>query len=177
MSKIAQDTVTAKTNFGFVTATETRALTFAGRGGNIPDGQGCFVDEIVVTDNFNVTSVTVTLNNFVHTWVGDLAVRLRHRESGTVVELFRRPGQPKFSSSGYNSDLNGDYSFSYNSTSNFELAASKNTEIPTGNYASTGDLSAFRGLASSGTWQLMINDYSAGDSGSLGSWNLELGWG
>lgn len=177
MSKIAQDTTTTKANLGFVTATETCALTFLGSGGNIPDGHGCFVNEIVVTDNFNITNVTVTLNNFVHSWVGDLAVRLRHRESGKVVELFRRPGQPKFSSSGYNSDLNGDYSFNDHFTSNFEAAASKNTEIPSGNYASTGNFSAFRGLSSSGTWQLMINDYSAGDSGSLGSWNLELGWG
>ncbi len=162
---------------GIVTATEARALTFVGSGGNIPDGNGSFQDEIVVTDNFKVGSVTVTLKDLSHTWVGDLAVRLRHLETGTVVDLFRRPGQPKFSSSGYSNDLKGDYSFGDRFTDNFEAVAAENSIIPSGNYASTQSLSVFRGLPSAGTWQLIINDYSAGDSGSFEAWTLELGWG
>ncbi len=174
MSKTISNASTA--TVGFVTTTEARALTFVGNGGNIPDGNGIFQDEIIVTDNFKVSNVTVTLKNFVHTWVGDLAVRLRHVETGTVVDLFRRPGQPKFSSSGYSNDLNGDYSFGDHFTGNFEVAAAGNSVIPSGKYTSVQSLLAFRGLSSAGTWQIIINDYSAGDSGSLGAWTLELGW-
>lgn len=174
MSK--SNAATATVGFEIVT-TETCALTFVGSGGDIPDGNGSFQDEIIVADNFNVTHVTVTLKNLIHTWVGDLAVRLRHLESGTVVELFRRPGQPKFSSSGYSNDLNGDYSFSDQFTANFEAAAAENIIIPSGQYAPVQSFSVLRNLQSAGTWQLIINDYSAGDSGSLGSWSLELGWG
>lgn len=155
--------------------TETRLSTFSGRGGNIPDGRGAFQDEITVTDNFTITEVSVTLNDFVHTWVGDLIVRLRHVESETVVELIRRPGQPQFSSSGFSSDLKGDYTFNNHSHQDFEKVAGANSIIPSGNYTSNQSLSSFNGLSSAGTWQLLINDISAGDSGSLGSWTLALG--
>jgi hypothetical protein len=121
--------------------------------------------------------VTVTLKDLVHTWVGDLVVRLRHLETDTVVELFRRPGQPHFSSSGYSNDLNGDYSFSAHNSDRFELAAATNAVIPSGKYASIQSLCAFNGLPSTGTWRLIINDCSAGDSGSLGAWSLNLAWG
>ncbi|HEY9602423.1 MAG TPA: proprotein convertase P-domain-containing protein [Allocoleopsis sp.] len=150
------------------------ALTLVGKGGNIPDGSGSFQDDIIVTENFTIADVTVTLNDIVHTWVGDLVVRLRHVETQTIVELFRRPGQPKFSSSGYSNDLKGNYSFSDRFTNDFEKAAGSNSVIPSGNYTSLQSLSAFRGLPSAGTWRIIINDYSAGDSGSLGSWQLDL---
>jgi subtilisin-like proprotein convertase family protein len=157
------------------TTTNADTLTFVGSGGNIPDGIGSFQDDIIVTDNFRITDVTVTLKDLVHSWVGDLVVRLRHLETETVVELFRRPGQPHFSSSGYSNDLNGDYSFNDHNPNNFEVAAGKNAVIPSGNYASIQSLSAFSGISSAGTWRLTINDCSAGDSGSLGSWSLNLG--
>lgn len=177
MSKIISDAPTTTMSFGIVTTTEACALTFVGSGGDIPDGNGSFQDEIIVTDNFNITDVTVTLQNLVHTWVGDLAVRLRHLESDTVVDLFRRPGKPKFSSSGYSSDLKGDYAFNDHFSADFEVTAADKGVIPSGNYASAESLSAFRGLSSAGTWQLIINDYSAGDSGCVGSWSLTLKWG
>jgi hypothetical protein len=159
------------------TITKAHVSTFVGGGGDIPDGIGSFQDDIIVTDNFLITDVTVTLNNLVHTWVGDLSVRLRHLETGAVVDLFRRPGQPQFSSSGYSNDLNGNYSFNNHYTVNFEDAAGKNAVIPSGNYACAESFCAFEGLSAEGTWRLIINDCSAGDSGSLGSWKLKLGWG
>ncbi|HEY9669270.1 MAG TPA: hypothetical protein V6C91_20835 [Coleofasciculaceae cyanobacterium] len=158
------------------TTRNTRVSTFTGCGGNIPDGHGSFQDDIVVTDKFKVTDVTVTLENLAHTWVGDLIVRLRHLETDTVVELFRRPGQPHFSSSGYCNDLNGDYSFNDRYAYPFDVAAATNSVIPTGNYTSLQSLSVFNGLLSAGTWRINITDCSAGDSGSLGSWRLDLGW-
>lgn len=159
------------------TTTNAHVSIFLGGGGNIPDGIGSFEDDIIVTDNYLITDVTVTLNNLVHSWVGDLSVRLRHLETGTVVDLFRRPGQPKFSSSGYSNDLKGDYSFNDHYTANFEDAAGKNAVIPSGNYTCAESFSVFEGLSAEGTWRLIINDCSAGDSGSLGSWKLNLAWG
>lgn len=176
MSKLIQNTATAVLGVKVATTADTHTSTFVGNGGSIPDGSGSFQDDIIVTENFNITDVTVTIKGLVHTWVGDLVVRLRHLETGTVVELFRQPGQPQFSSSGYSSDLKGDYSFNDNFNIDIEAAAAQSPIIPSGNYASLQSLSAFCGQMSAGTWQLIINDCSAGDSGSLGSWSLNLGW-
>jgi subtilisin-like proprotein convertase family protein len=176
MSKLIQNAPTATVGHEFTTTTEAYTSTFVGRGGNIPDGRGSFQDEIIVTDNFNITDVTVTLQDFVHTWVGDLVVRLRHLESGIVVDLFRRPGQPQFSSSGYSNDLKGNYSFNDRFDIDFEAAVGQHPVVPGGGYASLESLSAFQGLSATGTWQLTINDCSPGDSGAIGSWSLNLGW-
>ncbi|NEP12637.1 MAG: hypothetical protein F6K14_21000 [Symploca sp. SIO2C1] len=148
--------------------------TFVGKGGNIPDGIGSFQDEIVISEDFRITDVSVTLKDIVHTWVGDLSVRLRHLETNTVVDLFQRPGQPQFSSSGYCNDLKGDYSFSDCSNSNFEHTAGTHPVIPSGVYASLQSLSVFNGMSGSGTWQLIIKDSSAGDSGCLSGWSLNF---
>ena len=174
MSQLIQNAPTASAAVAVATTPKVHTSTFVGRGGDIPDGNGSFQDDIVVTDNFRVTNVTVTLKDLTHTWVGDLSVRLRHLETETVVDLFRRPGQPHFSSSGYSNDLNGDYSFNDHNSRDFEKAAGSHAVIPSGNYTGAGSLSAFSGLLAAGTWRLTINDCSAGDSGSLGSWSLEL---
>jgi subtilisin-like proprotein convertase family protein len=176
MSTTIQETriATATVDFNLSTPQNTQVSAFVGKGGNIPDGRGSFQDDIVVTEDFKVTDVTVTLENLVHTWVGDLTVRLRHLESDTVVELFRRPGQPHFSSSGYSNDLNGNYIFSDSNSCKFQEAAGENSVIPGGNYAPLQSLSSFNNLSSAGTWRLIITDCSAGDSGSLGSWSLNL---
>lgn len=167
-------TATATVDFNQPTTQKAPISTLLGKGGNIPDGQGSFQDDLVVTDNFKIAQVSVTLEKFVHTWVGDLIVRLRHVESDTVVELFRRPGQPYFSSSGYSNDLNGDYTFNDYNTRQFQEVAGENSVIPSGNYAPVQSLSIFNNLSSAGTWRLVITDCSAGDSGSLGSWSLNL---
>ncbi len=177
MSQIIQNAPTAIVGVAIATTTNARTSTFVGRGGDIPDGRGSFQDDIIVTDNFKIADVTVTLKDLTHSWVGDLVVRLRHLETETVVDLFRRPGQPQFSSSGYSNDLKGDYSFNDHFNSSFEVAAGTNAVIPSGKYAAIDSLSAFSGLSSAGTWRLTINDYSAGDSGCIGSWSLDLGWG
>lgn len=177
MAKTIAETRTATVELNLPTTSKAHVSSFVGNGGNIPDGHGSFQDDIVVTENFCITDVTVTLENLVHTWVGDLMVRLRHLETDTVVELFRRPGQPHFSSSGYSNDLMGDYSFNDHNPYSFETAAATNTVIPSGNYTALQPLSMFEGLPATGTWRLVITDCSAGDSGSLGSWRLDLGWG
>lgn len=174
MSQIVSSTTNAINDVAFATTTSTPISTFKGHGGNIPDGHSSFQDDIIVSDNFKITEVTVTLKGFIHTWIGDLIVQLRHLETDTVVDLFRRPGQPHFSSSGYSSDLNGDYCFSDCNSCKIEAAAADNNVIPVGNYAPTNSLCAFYGLSAAGTWRLTINDCTPGDSGSLSSWELKL---
>lgn len=174
MSKLMNHASTATADVQIATTPKVQTLTFVGRGGSIPDGIGSFQDEILVTDSFKITNVTVTLQDLEHTWVGDIVVRLRHLETGIIADLFRRPGQPQFSASGYSSDLNGDYSFNDSFTSNFDTAAAENDVIPSGEYAALQPLSVFKGISSAGSWQLIINDCSAGDSGVLGSWSLDL---
>lgn len=177
MSELISNTPSTATSVSLTTTTCAHISTFKGNGGNIPDGRGCFMDDIFVEDDFKVTDVTVTLYGFVHTWVGDIVVQLRHQETDTVVDLFRRPGQPQFSSSGYSNDLNGDYSFNEHYTEDFEAVAGQKAVIPSGNYSAKGSLKAFYGLSSAGTWRLTINDYTPGDTGSFKSWQLDLGWG
>lgn len=177
MSELISNTKSTAEGIALSITTSAHLSTFNGRGGNIPDGRGTFIDDIIVKDDFRVTDVTVTFYDFFHTWIGDLVVRLHHLETETVVDLFRRPGQPQFSSTGFSHDLNGDYSFNDHNTCDFETAAFNNAVIPSGNYTSSGSLHAFYGLSATGTWRLTINDCSPGDKGSLGSWKLDLGWG
>ncbi|HBL12224.1 MAG TPA: hypothetical protein DD379_12600 [Cyanobacteria bacterium UBA11162] len=174
MSKLMNQASTATLDVQIPTSTKGITPVLVGRGGNIPDGIGSFQDEIIVTESFKISNVTVALKDLQHTWVGDIIVRLRHVETGTVVDLFRRPGQPQFSASGYSSDLNGDYSFNDAFSGNFDSAAADNDVIPSGEYTAIQPLSVFNGLSSAGTWQIIVNDCSAGDSGSLGSWMLTL---
>ncbi len=174
MSKLMNRTSTATVDAKIATSANAPTSTYSGGGGNIPDGVASFKDEIVVTEDIAIRNVTVTLQNLEHTWVGDLIAQLRHVETGVVVDLFRRPGQPQFSSSGYSNDLNGDYSFNDNYSHSFDSVAASHAVIPSGNYCATQPLSVFKGHSSAGTWQLIINDCSAGDSGSLESWTLNL---
>ncbi|MEQ9357436.1 proprotein convertase P-domain-containing protein [Coleofasciculus chthonoplastes] len=171
MSKLMNRTSTATVEAKIATSSNS---SWCGGGGNIPDGVASFKDEIVVTEDIAIRNVTVTLKNLEHTWVGDLIAQLRHVETGVVVDLFRRPGQPQFSSSGYSNDLNGDYSFNDSFSHSFDSVAASHAVIPSGNYCATQTLSVFEGRSSAGTWQLIINDCSAGDSGSLESWTLNL---
>lgn len=174
MSKLMNRTSTATVDAKVTTSTNAPVATYCGGGGKIPDGVASFQDEIVVTENMAINNVTVTLKNLEHTWVGDLIAQLRHVETGVVVDLFRRPGQPQFSSSGYSNDLNGDYTFNDQVSHSFDAVAGSHTVIPSGHYCATQPLSVFNGCSSAGTWQLIINDCSAGDSGSLESWSLNL---
>lgn len=168
-------------------ASNASAITFTGSGGSIPDSNGStpgvFSSNINVSNNFTVGDVTVTLNNLTHTWVGDLIATLTNLNTGTSVTLFNRVGSTTPSGVGDSSNLGGTYSFNNSFTGNLwtTAAALNSTQvIPSGNYFSTtvggavSPLSAFAGGSSSGTWRLRITDNSSLDTGSLGSWSLNL---
>ncbi len=143
--------------------------------------------EIEAPNASSITSViTVSLNGIIndvnvvnldipHTYVGDLSARLRS-PSGTVVELFDRPGQPEIDNFGCD-EANILASFdddAANTASDFEDSCSPSGIAISGTFQSLEMLSAFNGEESIGNWELTITDNVGADGGSLEGWALEF---
>ncbi len=176
-----------------------------GAGGNIPDATslgpvvgntnaGIFTSDINVANPGTISSFnSITLDNFSHTWVGDLVFELGHVDSGTTVIFMYRPLKVSaISGYGSDSDLNGTYTFDNDLTSTFGssdsiwLAASNNSVIPGGTYAASADvftgsaktsyqpvnLDVFAGESIAGTWELTVRDESIGDIGTFSGWQF-----
>ncbi len=190
MFRIAQIAILATATSTIVSLAPRPAQAIAIFTGNglcftIPDSNatGAFSD-IVLADNFLISDITVSLNALTHTYIGELIATLTHLDSSTTVDLFRRVGFP--ASFGDSSNLNGIYNFNDAFTGDLWAVAASLTSssnvIPGGYYFPTGAASATKvpmlttisGLPSSGTWRLRISDNSAGDTGALGSWTLNL---
>jgi hypothetical protein len=165
-------------------AAAASATNYSGNGFVIPDNNPAGVSsEIIVTESFLVSDITVTLKNLTHTWIGDLIVTLSHDETGTSQSLFYRVGSTTPNGVGDSTNLGGDYSFNDSFTGDlWAVAASlpSGGVIPSGNYFASGALSAapvsllsaFGGINAQGTWRLTISDNAGADLGSLGGWNL-----
>lgn len=67
MSQFMPNTLTATVD-AQAASTNANGLTLFGKGGNIPDGFGSFQDDIIVTENFKLNDVAVTLKGMEHTW-------------------------------------------------------------------------------------------------------------
>lgn len=161
-----------------------------GDGGGLPPvgtgGSGTdddiFCSTITVTDDFEISDITVTLNDLTHTWAGDLIITLEHVDTGTEVDLVHRVGRTGDSGFGDSSDYGADYSFNDAFTGDLwaEAAATGAGVIAGGNYFPTtvdggaSSLSDFDGESSAGDWKLTISDNASGDSGALRSWTLSL---
>jgi len=172
-----------------LTVLPASAVTFTGigTGFNIPDDNATGASSTITIptgSNFLITDITVTLNNLTHTWLGDLIANLTYVPTNTTVTLFNRIGRVSIGS-GNSSNFNGTYSFNDAFTSNiWSVAASGggNFVIPGGNYFPTGAgsgtlvpmLTSLGGSQTAGDWLLTISDNGAGDTGSLGSWTLNL---
>jgi subtilisin-like proprotein convertase family protein len=132
-----------------------------------------------------ITDVVVDLN-IEHTWVGDLIITLQHTSDGgvvTSVDLVNQPGVPE-TGFGCSGDLVTDPENKYYFSSRPDLAplgefdcpsvlvpACYNTAIENG----VNDLSIFNGLAlGDGTWELIISDNAAGDTGYVYNWSVHL---
>jgi hypothetical protein len=159
-------------------------FTGSGSGFSIPDNNptGAFSD-IVVADNFLINDITVGLSSLTHTWIGDLIATLTHIDTNTTVDLFNRVGRT--TGLGDGSNLSGSYNFNDAFTGDlWSVAISVDgiSTIPGGDYFPTGAASSAKvpmlttisGLPSSGTWRLKISDVSDADTGTLGSWSLNL---
>lgn len=163
------------------------SFTGTGTGFNVPDYNPTGASSTITVptgSNFLITDITVTLNNLVHPFIGQLIASLTYVPTNTTVSLFNRIGRVS-SELGDTSNFNGTYSFNDASTSNiWSEAASGNSSfnIPSGNYFPTGAdsgtlvpiLTSLGGSQTAGDWRLTISDVSTGGTASLGSWTLNL---
>jgi hypothetical protein len=162
-------------------------FTGSGSGFSIPDNNptGAFSD-IVVADNFLINNITVGLNSLTHPWIGDLIATLTHIDTNTTVDLFNRVGRTTTGlGDGDGSNLSGSYNFNDAFTGDLwsvAISGGGSFDIPGGDYFPTGAgssakvpmLTTISGLPSNGTWRLKISDKGSGDTGTLGSWSLNL---
>ncbi len=173
-----------------MTVLPASAVTFTGTGTgfNIPDNNATGASSTITVptgSNFLITDITVTLNNLTHSWSGDLIANLTYVPTNTTVTLFNQIGHVVGGSISDGSNFNGNYSFNDAFTGNiWSVAAGLNNEqnIPSGNYFPTGAnsgtlvpiLTSLGGSQTAGDWRLTISDNAGDDTGSLGSWTLEL---
>jgi len=163
------------------------SFTGTGTGFSIPDDNATGASSTITiptSSNFSITNITVTLNNLTHSWVGDLIANLTYVPTNTTVSLFNRIGRPT-DTFGDSSNFNGNYSFNDAFTGNiWSVAASLGgtSNIPSDNYFPTGAgsatlapmLTSLGGSQTAGDWRLTISDNAEDDTGSLGSWTLNL---
>ena len=175
-----------------LTVLPASAVSFTGTGAgfSIPDDNATGASSTITVptgSNFLITDITVTLNNLTHTWLGDLIANLTYVPTNTTVTLFNRIGRVSSSvfDFGDGSDFNGNYSFNDAFAGDlWTVAASGDSsfDIPSGNYFPTGAgsgtlvpiLTSLGGSQTAGDWQLTISDNAGLDTGSLGSWTLNL---
>ncbi|NEQ71843.1 MULTISPECIES: proprotein convertase P-domain-containing protein [unclassified Okeania] len=141
------------------------AVSFSGSGGLVPPvgTSGLFESSITVTDDITIDDISIDFNDLTHTWSGDLIVDLTYDDgAGTVITA------GVFDSVGGPTDLNGNYTFA-DGGSQFSPALPGGISSPDDSF-----LDAFAGINVAGTWTLSILDQFGGDSGSLGSWDLNV---
>lgn len=130
-----------------LTVANTKEILISSRVGQlIPDHSPVngATDTIAVIEDMRVERVDVTVN-ITHPFVGDLGIWLR-APSGTVSWLMWRPAAGQLSAFGSTQD----------------------------NVHFTFDTVLDWGESSVGAWQLGVNDFTAGDVGTLDSWTLDL---
>lgn len=158
--------------------------TYTGQGGALVDRPssepfGTSIFSITVPsdpDGTNeVYSVVDVRLDITHSYVGDLVIRLRHEESGTVATLLDRPGYPELTFGNWD-NLDGVYIFEDDQPLIPEDRGDTDDLIAPGVYGPSGPgfLWAFEGVSKAGTWSLIIEDHAGGDSGTLRSWSFTI---
>ncbi|USO00131.1 MAG: proprotein convertase P-domain-containing protein [Phycisphaeraceae bacterium] len=152
---------------------------YTGPGGSIPDNGGPgspFSSSITVSDSYAITDLQLNINDFTHTFVGDLIITLSH--GATSLTVVDRPGVPEWSSFGWAYNLNGNYTFSDDASVDWDNilggVQDTNFNIPSGSYLPENPLSAFDGSNVNGLWTLTISDNAGADLGAVGSWGLTV---
>lgn len=177
----------------------TSAAAFAqttygpGAGGIVPDAvtttPGVFTSTINV--GTGITSVNwVEIQNFRHTWAGDINITLT-APGGAMVTLYDRfgvPGSTFGDSSNFGSDGSGStFDTLTGRTYRFQVggadllaaltAATGAQGVAAGTYAPTAaddsatNFSAFNNVGA-GVWTLTVTDFAEGDTGDVGSWTF-----
>jgi subtilisin-like proprotein convertase family protein len=139
----------------------------------IGDENETVTSTIFINSIEEITSIILRDLDISHTYVGDLSATLTS-PSGTVVQLFDRPGVPASGFGCANSDLL--VSFDDNATNtatDFENTCDDTPAIG-GTFQAINPLSAFLGEQTLGNWVLSVTDHANNDGGALHSWSLEI---
>ncbi len=145
-------------------------MSYTGTGGAVPPVGtiGLFSSSVTVADTGAINDVSISLNEFSHTWIGDIDATLVFDDGSNPAITLALFGEGVL---GPSNDAGGTYAFADGGTANFVGAGNP---IPSGTYAALGSFSVFDGLSAAGTWTLNMNDRTGGDSGTLGSWTLNI---
>ena len=146
---------------GPVTSTSSGTVSRA-----IPDdNSGGTESSLNVSGSGRIKDVDVVIGGIAHTWVGDLALELRHPD-GTTVELARHPGGP---------DNLGDNLRSTIFDDEAALNISQGAAPYTGRFRPQNDqLSRLDGKDKQGVWTLRVKDLFEGQAGALLSWGVNI---
>lgn len=129
---------------------------------------------INISDAGTVGSIRLTNLDISHTYVGDLSAILQS-PSGTIIELFHRPGVPI---NPYGCDQNNILVDFYDdaplSSDLFENTCTSGNYAITGSYQPLESLSELIGEPITGPWKLTIIDHENQDGGQLNNWQLEI---
>ena len=141
----------------------------------IPDNSSSGTNSAV---EINETGKIIDLDVYVHvnhTWVGDLAVTLRHEATGQQATLLYRPGYPGTSwGCEYN---NIDTIFDDEVSVAAQTRCAPSPAAISGIYRPIDTLNRFIGESVSGRWILNTADLSINDFGTLESWCAEVTFG
>lgn len=127
-----------------------------------------------ITSNLVVAGGGVINNDFelgleiTHTWVGDLQARITHVDTATTVIAMDRPGQPATAFGCSGDDI--DVILSALGSSPVETTCAAAVPTISGVRTPNNPFTAFNGQSFNGTWTLALQDFAAGDVGTLDVW-------
>ena len=146
-------------------------------GGAIADGSGSEISGATTIITLNVGLVgTINsfsmagVNQFSHTWLGDLSVVLKH--NGVAVDLMDRNYRTAINTFGLNCDLTGgQYMFNeggpaFAGTTSVAGTFGRHSNPAAGSTTAPDSYANLVGQQLSGTWTIEINDWAGGDLGS-----------
>ncbi len=153
---------------------------------------GVFTSVININDTGTIASlnsVSIQFGTPNHTWVGDLQISLT-APNGDNVHLISVVGATGPTAFGDSSDFGGKYLFVNAGGADFAaaaLAAPAGAVVPPGTYnrstnalagatigVDTDTYAVFAGDSINGAWTLTVKDWGVGDTGTLGSWTLDI---
>jgi len=135
---------------------------------SIPDNSVAGVtSSLFIPDHGTITDVNLNFS-IVHSWVGDLAIKLTSPDGTSQLLVNRR---------GVSSDNFTDTTLDDDATSSPATQILPGGAPYTASFLPNTSLSVFDGLNSNGTWQLRVTDRAGADVGTLNGWSLVVNGG
>ncbi len=133
----------------------------------VPDGNASGVNSTLTVPGLNlvITHLAVRLNSIQHTYVGDIRLTLFTPDGQAIKLLDRSIAVPNY---------DGDNFYGTTLDDRFATWIVDGSPPFTGGYRPTDPLSVMEGRNGEGVWRLNVADVAVGDSGSLGSWGVEI---